>query len=142
MAGRRRGALVSIAHDGKLGVMRGLIHPEDQPMTRTVRRTTPGNPPPVFLRRLGGRPHRAPHRRVACDAGRASRRWRSAQQRGLWAMHCPGRLQAEALWDWSLTQDADTPTKLLAYCVACTVKPMCDPCADQIAEAVALVMAP
>jgi hypothetical protein len=31
--------------------------------------------------------------------------------------------ETEALWDWRLTQDADTLIKLLAYCVTCTVKP-------------------
>ena len=64
---------------------------------------------------------------------------RCAQQRGIWATQLPE--QTEALWDWLLTQDADTLTKLLAYCVACTVKPMREPCADQLAAAVALDMA-
>ena len=42
---------------------------------RPARRTSTGAiAPPVFLFRLGGRPHRAPHRRVAGDAGRTSNR--------------------------------------------------------------------
>ena len=46
-----------------------------------------------------------------------------------------------ALWDWLLAQDAATVTALLAYCVACTVKPVRDPRADQLAAAVSLDMA-
>jgi ParB family transcriptional regulator, chromosome partitioning protein len=46
-----------------------------------------------------------------------------------------------ALWDWLLAQDGGTVTGLLAYCVACTVKPERDPRADQLATAVSLDMA-
>lgn len=49
--------------------------------------------------------------------------------------------ETEALWDWRLTQDADTLIKLLAYCVSCTVKPVHSPCADEIATAVAVDVA-
>ena len=63
---------------------------------------------------------------------------RLMQQRGLWATQLPE--QPEALWDWLLTQDAETLTKLLAYCVACAVKSMREPCTDQLAAAVALDM--
>ena len=64
---------------------------------------------------------------------------RSARAAPLWATRLPE--QTEALWDWLLAQDADTLTELLAYCVSCTVKPMREPCADQLAAAVALDMA-
>jgi hypothetical protein len=45
----------------------------------------------------------------------------------------------KALWDWRLTQDADTLISCLHTAVSCTVKPV--PCADPIATAVALDMA-
>ena len=62
--------------------------------------------------------------------------WRAED--GAW--HRSGRCVGKALWDWLLTQDADDLVKLLAYCVACTVKPMREPCADQLTAAVALDM--
>ena len=51
------------------------------------------------------------------------------------------RATRPALWDWLRTQDAATLTGLLAYCVACTVKPERGTAADQLAAAVALDMA-
>ena len=45
------------------------------------------------------------------------------------------------LWDWLQKQDAETLTGLLAYCVACTVKPMRGAASDRLATALALDMA-
>jgi ParB family transcriptional regulator, chromosome partitioning protein len=180
----RGGAILGIEQDGRLGVMRGLIRPEDikakpadesPPVRRspseggcfssaladdlTAHRTAAlrvmlAERPivalaaavhalalPVFYE--DGDSALALHvvtpalRAEGLDGSEAMKR--SAQQRGLWATQLPE--QTEALWDWLLTQDADTLTKLLAYCVSCTVKPMRDPCADQLAAAVALDMA-
>ena len=181
----RGGAIVSIDHDGKLGVMRGLIRPEDMkekpaddespPVRRspseggcfssaladdlTAHRTAAlrvmlAERPtvalaaavhalalPVFYdeRESGLALHVVTPalRAEGLDGSDAMKR--CAQQRGIWATQLPE--QTEALWDWLLTQDADTLTKLLAYCVSCTVKPMREPCADQLAAAVALDMA-
>jgi ParB family transcriptional regulator, chromosome partitioning protein len=53
------------------------------------------------------------------------------------------RLQDDeaTLWDWLLAQDGGTVTGLLAYCMACTVKPVRDPRIDQLATALSLDMA-
>ena len=64
---------------------------------------------------------------------------RSAQQRDRWTTQLPE--QPEALWYWLRTRTTDTLVALLAYCVSCTVKPMREPCADQIATAFSLDMA-
>ena len=180
----RRGAIIGIEQDGKLGVMRGLIRPEDikekpaeesPPVRRspseggcfssaladdlTTHRTAAlrvmlAERPtvalaatvhalalPVFYdeRESGLALHVVtPALRAEGLDGSAAVK-RSAQQRGIWATQLPE--QTEGLWDWLLTQDAETITKLLAYCVACTIKPMREPCADQLAAAVALDMA-
>ena len=51
-----------------------------------------------------------------------------ADQHAAWQ----GRLPDEetALWDWLLAQGGGTMTGLLAYCLACTVKPVRDSRAD------------
>jgi ParB family chromosome partitioning protein len=182
----RGGAVIGIEQDGRLGVMRGLIRPEDIKVKPADDDTSPqhdtGQPPrPCFSSALADdlTAHRTAALRVmlaerptvalaaavhalalpvfyderesglalhvvtpalraeGLDGSDAMKR--SAQQRGIWATQLPE--QTEALWDWLLTQDADTLTKLLAYCVSCTVKPMREPCADRIAAAVALDMA-
>jgi ParB family transcriptional regulator, chromosome partitioning protein len=183
----RGGAVIGIEQDGRLGVMRGLIRPEDmkeKPADEddTSPRGDTGQPPrPCFSSALADdlTAHRTAALRVmlaerptvalaaavhalalpvfyddsdsalalhvvtpalraeGLDGSDAMKR--SAQQRGLWATQLPE--QTEALWNWLLTQDADTLTKLLAYCVSCTVKPMRERCADQLAAAVALDMA-
>jgi ParB family chromosome partitioning protein len=62
----------------------------------------------------------------------------TAEQHAAWVARLP---EDEAgLWDWLLAQDAATVTALLAYCVACTVKPECGDPADRLAAAVALDM--
>ena len=63
---------------------------------------------------------------------------RLAERHAAWAAQLPG--DEAALWDWLLAQDAATLTGLLAYCVACTVKPEREHAADQLAAAVALDM--
>jgi ParB family chromosome partitioning protein len=182
----RGGAILGIEQDGRLGVMRGLIRPEDikakpaDDESPPVRRSPKGEAGcfssaladdltahrtaalrvmlaerptvalaatvhalalPVFYdeRESGFALHVVTPalRAEGLDGSTAMKR--SAQQRAIWATQLPE--QTEALWDWLLTRDADTLTKLLAYCVSCTVKPMREPCADQLAAAVALDMA-
>jgi ParB family transcriptional regulator, chromosome partitioning protein len=181
----RGGAVIGIEHDGKLGVMRGLIRPEDVKAQKNDEDSPPVRQSPqgaagCFSSALADdlTAHRTAALRVmlaerptvalaatvhalalpvfyedgdsalalhvvtpalraeGLDGSDAMKR--SAQQRGLWATQLPE--QTEALWDWLLAQDTETLTKLLAYCLSCTVKPMRDPCADQLAAAVALDM--
>ena len=183
----RAGAIVSIDHDGKLDVMRGLIRPEDMKAEKpddersgtaarrsnTARRVSPppcrGDltahrtaalravladrpewrlPPPCMhwpcrcsipatteapsrIRATSAVPPRRRHRRQP-------RRESTAEQHAAWAAVCPKTKRR--LWDWLLAQDAATVTALLAYCVACTVKPERGAPADRLAAAVALDM--
>jgi ParB family transcriptional regulator, chromosome partitioning protein len=62
-----------------------------------------------------------------------------ADQHAAWQSRLPD--DEVALWDWLLSQDSATVTGLLAYCMACTVKPVRDPRIDQLAAAVSLDMA-
>jgi ParB family chromosome partitioning protein len=62
----------------------------------------------------------------------------TAEQHAAWVARLPG--DEAALWDWMLAQEAATVTALLAYCVACTVKPERGDPADRLAAAVALDM--
>jgi predicted anti-sigma-YlaC factor YlaD len=62
-----------------------------------------------------------------------------AERHAAWAEQLPE--QEAALWDWVLAQDAATIAGLMAYCAACTVKPLREACADRLAAAVSLDMA-
>ena len=62
----------------------------------------------------------------------------TAEQHAAWVARLPE--DEAALWDWLLAQDAATVTALLAYCVACTVKPERSTSTDRLAAAVALDM--
>jgi ParB family transcriptional regulator, chromosome partitioning protein len=64
---------------------------------------------------------------------------RLADQHAAWQGRLPD--DEAALWDWLLAQDANTVTGLLAYGVACTLKPVRDPRATQLATALSLDMA-
>jgi ParB family transcriptional regulator, chromosome partitioning protein len=64
---------------------------------------------------------------------------RMAEHHAAWTTRLPE--EEAALWDWLLAQDATTLTALLAYCVACAVKPEQGAPADRLASAVALDMA-
>ena len=46
-----------------------------------------------------------------------------------------------ALWDWLLAQDSATVSRLIAYCLASTMKPVMDDRTGQIAAALSLDMA-
>jgi ParB family transcriptional regulator, chromosome partitioning protein len=62
----------------------------------------------------------------------------TAERHTAWVARLPE--DEAALWDWMLAQDAATITALLAYCVACTVKPERGTATDRLASAVALDM--
>jgi ParB family chromosome partitioning protein len=62
----------------------------------------------------------------------------TAGQHAAWVARLPE--DETALWDWLLAQDAATVTALLAYCVACTVKPERSTATDRLTSAVALDM--
>jgi ParB family transcriptional regulator, chromosome partitioning protein len=64
---------------------------------------------------------------------------RTAQQHAAWREKLPE--DESALWDFLRTQDSGTLTGLLAYCVACVVKPERSTAADRLASAVSLDMA-
>ena len=64
---------------------------------------------------------------------------RMAERHAAWEARLPQ--EESALWDWLLAQDAATLTALLAYCVACTVKPERSLAADCLATALSLDMA-
>jgi len=69
-----------------------------------------------------------------CPAAKAT-----AEQHAVWTARLPD--EEAALWgDWLLAQDAAAVAALLAYCVACTVKPERSPATDRLASAVALDM--
>ena len=61
------------------------------------------------------------------------------EQHAAWQSRLPE--DEAALWNWLLAQDAATVTGLLAYCVACTVKPVRGAAIDRLSAAVALDMA-
>ena len=63
----------------------------------------------------------------------------TAEQHAAWVARLPE--DEAALWDWLLAQDGGTVTGLLAYCMACTVKPVRDPRIDQLSTALSLDMA-
>ena len=64
---------------------------------------------------------------------------RMAEHHVAWTAKLPE--EEAGLWDWLRTQDAATLTALLAYCVACAVKPEQGAPADRLAAAVALDLA-
>jgi len=64
---------------------------------------------------------------------------RMSDQHAAWQ----GRLPEDeaALWDWLLAQDSAVVTGLIAYCIACAIKPVRDDRTGQIAAALSLDMA-
>jgi ParB family transcriptional regulator, chromosome partitioning protein len=182
----RAGAILTVSHDGKLDVLRGLILPEDMKAEKPADdETAPeetGQPPrPCFSAALADdlTAHRTAALRVMLadrptvalaavvhalalplfyaseDSGFAIRAIAPmlraegiegspaaktfADQHTAWQSRLPD--EDAALWDWLRTQDGGTVTALLAYCAACTVKPVRDPRADQLAAAASLDMA-
>jgi len=184
----RAGAVVSVDHDGKLAVLRGLIRPEDMKARKpddgddagsdaaeqptapglsralandlTAHRTAAlravlGNKPVVALaaavHALALPVFYASHddcglalhavspalRAVGIEESPAAKTL--ADQHAAWQSRLPD--DETALWDWLLAQDSITVTGLLAYCVACTVKPERGASADRLAAAVSLDMA-
>jgi ParB family chromosome partitioning protein len=62
-----------------------------------------------------------------------------ADQHAAWQGRLPEN--EAALWEWLLAQDGPTVSSLLAYCMACTMKPVTDERTVQLATALALDMA-
>jgi ParB family chromosome partitioning protein len=180
----RAGAIVTVHRDGKLTVLRGLIHPEDvkaKPAEEEAAPDETGQMRSGFssalvsdltahrtaaLRALwadrhevalaalahafvllvfymGGDSAFALHvvvpalRAEGIEDGKAAKH--SAGQHAAWQSLLP---EDEAgLWDWLLAQNAETITGLMAYCAACTIKPVRGAESDQLATALSLDMA-